>query len=162
LHNSIPALALLASLLLLASNSAVAQQSITLDAVSDQGTFTIEITWNPDDIGSANAFGLRFVEPETGEEIEDVKYDFSIYNGNERELLRRDQTTTRQEFTFDKPGSYTIMIGNIEGLGEHAQIPIQVTPEFPSGVVATVAAAVIAAMLAAKLNSNNLFRQAFK
>lgn len=125
---------------------------------SDQGTFTVEITWTPDDIGNANAFDIRFIEPETGEEIEDVIYDISIYSGSDREILRRDQTATRQEFTFDKPGSYEIRIDDIEGLGERAAIPIQVTPEFPVGMIAVAAAALGVAVLVARRNNNNLFR----
>jgi hypothetical protein len=101
---------------------------------------------------------LRFIEPETGEEIEDILYDFSIYRGGDREVLRRDQTATRQEFTFDEPGSYEIRIDDIEGLGERVAIPIQVTPEFPLGVLA-LAAALGAAVLAARRNGDNLFRQ---
>jgi len=115
----------------------------------------VEITWMPEDIGSANVFDLHFIEPETGEEIEGVVYDISIYNGGDREILRRDQTATRQEFTFDKPGSYTIRIDNIEGLGERVAIPIQVTPEFPTQTVALVVVALGAVVIAARRNSNN-------
>lgn len=154
MRSAILAFALLASLL--AGTQAAAQEQIMLEAASDQGTFTVEITWTPDDIGSANAFDIRFIEPETGEEIEDVVYDFSIYSGDERQVLRRDQTATRQEFAFGEPGSYEIRIDDIEGLGERAAVPIQVTPEFPAGALA-LAAALGAAVLAAARH-NNLFR----
>ena len=120
------AFALLASLL--PCTKAAAQEQTTLQAASDQGTFIVKIKWTQPDIGSASTFDIRFIEPETGEEIEDVIYDFSIYMGADREILLRDQTATRQEFTFDKAGSYEIKIDNIEGLGERASIPIQVTP----------------------------------
>ncbi len=157
LRKAIFAFALLASLL--ACAQVAAQEQITLQAASDQGTFMVEIKWTQDDIGSANSFDIRFIEPETGEEIEDVTYDFSIYKGSDREILRHDQTATQQEFTFDEPGSYVIRIDDIEGLGEKVSIPIQVTPEFPLGAVATVAAALGVAALIARRNSNNLFSQ---
>jgi hypothetical protein len=157
LRNAILAFALLSSLL--ACTQAAAQEQIVLEAASDQGTFTVEITWTPDNIGSAHAFDIRFIEPETGEEIEDVIYDISIYSGGDRQVLRRDQTATRQEFTFGGPGSYEIRIDDIEGLGERITIPIQVTPEFPLGAVALAAAVLGAAIVAARRNSNNLFRQ---
>jgi hypothetical protein len=157
LRNAILAFGLLSSLL--ACTQAAAQEQIVLEAPSDQGTFVVEITWTPDDIGSANTFNLRFIEPETGEEIEDILYDFSIYRGGDREILRRDQTATRQEFTFDEPGSYEIRLDDIEGLGERVAIPIQVTPEFPLSVLALAAAALGAAVLAARRNGDNLFRQ---
>ncbi|MGI0049014.1 MAG: DUF6941 family protein [Nitrososphaera sp.] len=157
MRNIILAFALLSSLL--ACTQASAQEQIVLEAASDQSTFMVEITWTPDDIGNANAFDIRFIEPETGEEIEDIKYDFSIYSGDNREELRRDQTATRQEFTFDEQGSYEIRIDDIEGLGERVTIPIQVTPEFPLGALALIASAFGAAVLIARHNSNNLFRQ---
>jgi hypothetical protein len=157
LRSAILAFALLSSIL--ACIQAEAQEQIVLDAASDQGTFTVEITWTPDDIGSANAFDIRFIEPETGEEIEDVLYDFSIYSGGDRETLRRDQTATTQEFTFIEQGSYELRIDDIEGLGEGVAIPIQVTPEFPLGALALIASALGAVVLFARRNSNNLFSQ---
>jgi hypothetical protein len=136
-----------------------AQEQIVLEAASDQGTFTVEITWTPGDIGRANVFDMRFIEPETGVEIEDVIYDFSVYSGGDREVLRRDQTITRQAFTFDDQGSYEIRIDDIENLGEGAAMSIQVTPEFPLGLLVVVAGALGAVVLFARRNSNNLFRR---
>jgi hypothetical protein len=144
---------------LLACTQVAAQEQIVLEAASDQGTFMVEITWTSDDVGSKNTFDMRFVEPETREEIENVVYDFSIYRGGDREVLRRDQTATRQEFTFDTAGSYVIRIDNIDRLDENAQIPIQVTPEFPLGAIATIATALGAAAVLARRNNNNLFIQ---
>jgi len=161
LCNTIRAFAFV-SLLVLSSGQAAGQEQITLKAGSDQGTFMVEITWTPEDIGSANVFDLHFIEPETGEEIEGVVYDISIYKGGDREILLRDQTATRQEFTFDNPGSYTIRIDNIEGLGERVAIPIQVTPEFPTETVALAVVALGAVVIAARRNSNNLFSQPTK
>ena len=144
----------------LACTQAVAQEQILLEAASDQGTFKVEITWIPDDIGSANTFEISFIEPETVVEIEDVVYDFSIYNGDYREVLRRDQTATRQEFTFDEPGSYQIRMDDIEGLGEGVVVPIEVTPEFTNGTLVAVAASLALVLLTGlrNFNTNNLFR----
>ena len=154
------AFALLANLLAYFPYSpSVAQEQIILEATSDQGTFVVEMTWTPDDLGRKNAFHIRFIEPETGEEIEDVLYDISMYRGSDREILRHDQTTTMQEFTFDEPGSYEIRVENIENLGESVTIPLQVTPEFPPGTIALASAAIGATVIAAWRNSNNLFRK---
>ena len=153
---SIVVVALLASLL--AANHAYAQEQIVLETSSDQGTFTVEITWTPDDIGAPNTFDILFIEPETGEVIEGVIYDFSIYQEGRREAMWRDQTATQQEFAFDKAGAYEVRVEDIEGLGERVAIPIQVTPEFPVGAIALVAATLGAAVFAAR-NSNKLFRQ---
>lgn len=151
-------LALLSSIL--AFQAIHAQEQIRLEAVTDQGTFKVEIMWISNDIGSANMFEIHFVDPDTGSEIEDIKYDVSIYRDDRPEIQRLDQISIFQEFFFEEVGSYEIRIDDIEGLGEGAIIPIQVTPEFQLNVFVLSAAAVGIAMLAARAasNGNNLFR----
>jgi hypothetical protein len=154
-------LALLSSIL--AFQPIYAQEQIRLEAVTDQGTFKVEIMWISNDIGSANMFEIHFVDPDTGSEIQDIKYDISIYRDDEPEIQRLDQTSIFQEFFFEEMGSYEMRIDDIEGLGERAIVPIQVTPEFQlKGFVlpAAAAAALGIAMLAARANGNNLFRHA--
>ena len=144
---------------LVGCNNAAALNQTALETLSDQGTFRIEITWTQNDIGRANSFDIRFIEPETQEEIEDVIYDFSIYNDNHRETLRRSQSITHQEFTFGEVGSYVIGIDNIDGLDEGAKVPLQVTPEFPLGALLIIAIAILAVVLISKQNNNDLFRK---
>jgi hypothetical protein len=137
------------------------EEQIRLEAVSNQGTFKVEITWIPNDIGSANMFEIHFFDPDTGSEIEDIKYDISIYRDYkpEPEIQRLDQISIFQEFFFEEVGSYEIRIDDIEDLGEGATLPIQVTPEFQLKVFVLSAAALGIAMLAARAsNGNNLFR----
>jgi hypothetical protein len=132
-----------------------AQEQIRLEAVSDQGTFKVEIMWTSNDIGSANNFEIYFVDPDSGSEIEGVKYDISIYRDARPEIQRFDQTSTFQEFFFE------VRIDDIEDLGERAIISIQVTPEFQHKVFvfAAAAAALSIGVLAARAsNGNNLFR----
>jgi len=154
-------LALLSSILAL--QPIYAQEQIRLEAVTDQGTFKVEIMWISNDIGSANMFEIHFVDPDTGSEIEDIKYDISIYRDDKPEIQRLDQTSIFQEFFFEGVGSYEMRIDDIEGLGERAIVPIQVTPEFQLKVFVLSAAAVVLsiAMLAARANGNNLFRHPF-
>lgn len=136
-----------------------AQEQIRLEAFSDQGTFKIEIIWTSNDIGSANEFEIYFVDPDSGSEIEDVKYDISIYRYARPEIQRLDQTSIFQEFFFEEVGSYEIRIDDIEDLGERAIIPIQVTPEFQLNVLVPAAVALSIVVLAARAtNGNNLFR----
>lgn len=155
--SAILSLALLSSIL--GFQPVYAQEQIRLEAVTDQGTFKVEITWIPNDIGSANMFEIHFVDPDTGSEIEDIKYDVSIYRDGRPEIQRLDQTSIFQEFFFEEVGSYEIRIDDIEDLGERATIPIQVTPEFQLKVFVLAAAAVGIGVLAARAsNGNNLFR----
>jgi hypothetical protein len=149
---------LLSSVLVFQPTSA--QEQIRLEAVSDQGTFKVEIMWTSNDIGTANEFELHFIDPDTGSEIEDAMYDISIYRDARPEIQRFDQTSTFQEFFFEEVGSYEIRIDNIEDLGERAIIPIQVTPEFQLKVFVFAAAAAlsIGVLSARASNGNNLFR----
>ncbi len=134
------------------------EERIRLEAVTDHSTFKIEIMWIPDDIGSANRFEIHFFDPDTDSEIEDIKYDISIYRDEEPQIQRLDQTSIFQEFFFEEVGSYQIRIDNIEDLGEGTTVPIQVTPEFNLKVFILSAAAVGIAVLAARTsNGNNLF-----
>ena len=138
-----------------------AQEQIRLEAVTDQGTFKVEIMWISNDIGSANMFEIHFVDPDTGSEIEDIKYDISVYRDDKPEIQRLDQTSIFQEFFFEEMGSYEMRIDDIEGLGERAIVPIQVTPEFQLKMFVLPAAILLCiAMLATRANGNNLFRHA--
>jgi hypothetical protein len=148
---------------ILAFQPIYAQEQIRLEAVTDQGTFKVEIMWISNDIGSVNMFEIHFVDPDTGSEIENIKYDISIYRNDKPEIQRLDQTSIFQEFIFEEVGSYEIRIDDIEGLGERTIVPIQVTPEFQLKVFVLPAATAVVlsiAMLAARANGNNLFRRA--
>jgi hypothetical protein len=155
--------ALLASLVAAAvvvfvPTTVAAQQPVKMEATSDQGAFKVEVTWTPGEVGEDNVFAIRFIEPDTVTELEDMKYDISIFRGDERESRRVDQVSLQQTFRFEEAGSYTVMIEDIDGLGEGAAFPIEVTPEFPAGTIALAAAVVIGgAILAAR--RNNLFTQ---
>ncbi len=136
-----------------------AQEQIQLEALSDQGTFIVEIIWTPDDIGRDNAFSIRFIEPETSTEMLDMEYSIIVYEESGSQQLRRvGQTASEQRFSFEEPGSYTIRIDNIDGLGEGASFPIQVTPEFPASILGVVAGVMGVMAILARRNSNNLFR----
>ena len=136
-----------------------AQEQTQLEAVTDQGTFKVQIIWTSNAIGSANMFEVHFFDPDTGNEIEDVKYDISVYREGKLEIQRPDQVSILQEIYFEDIGSYEIRIDDIEDLGERATIPIQVTPEFGLEVYLLYFIAVGIGMLAVRADSNNLFRR---
>ena len=136
-----------------------AQEQIRLHTVTDQGTFRVELIWTPNNIRRANTFEIHFIDPDTGIEIEDVKYDITIYRDDRAEIQRLDQVSTFQEVSFEEAGSYEIRIEDIEDLGEGIVVPIQVTPEFQPKVFLLFIAALGIAMLAARTSGgNNLFR----
>jgi hypothetical protein len=146
---------------LLSDNSvfqlASAQEQILLETVTDQGTFKVIVIWTSNTIGSASMFEIHFIDPDTGSEIEYIKYDISVYRDDKVELQRLDQVSMLQEFFFEDEGSYLIRIEDIEDLGEQATIPIQVTPEFGLDVFILSATALGIGMFAAWICGKNLF-----
>ncbi len=106
-------------------------------------------------------FEVHFFDPDTGNEIEDVKYDISIYRDDRPQIQRLDQVSIFQEFFFEDIGSYEIIIDDIEDLGERATIPIKVTPEFGLKTILLTATilGVVVFFSAIRSNNNNLFRQ---
>ncbi len=151
--------ALLASILALLP--VAAQEQIKLEAVSEQGTFRVEIFWISNHLGSPNTFEIHFIDPDTGSEIEDINYDISIYGNNSTQEFRRlDQVSTVQQISFEQQGSYEIRIDDIDDLGEGVTIPIKVTPEFQHEVFIFAAAAVgLALVVTLKPINKDLFRQ---
>src|SRR5919112_3621979 len=130
--NLVMSLALFSTILTL--QPITAQEQIRLEALTDQGSFKVEILWMPNDIGNVNKFEIHFIDPDTGSEIEDVKYDISIYKDGRPKIQRLDQVSISQEFFFEEVGSYEIRIDDIEDLGEWVLVPIQVVPEFQSQI----------------------------
>lgn len=133
------------ALLVLVPLQAFAQEQILLQAPSDLETFSVEMEWTPADIGTENTFEIRFIEPETRKEVEDVIYDFMIEQQGATVLVRATQTSSVQTVAFESEGPYTIIVDNIDGLGEGASFPVQVTPEFsPAWVLPGAFAALFA------------------
>jgi hypothetical protein len=137
-----------------------AQEQTRLEAVTDQGTFNVQIIWTSNTIGGSNMFEIHFIDSDTESEIEDVKYDISIYRDDRPEIQRLDQVSIFQEFFFEDVGSYEIRIDDIEDLGERTTIPIKVTPEFGlTTILLTAAILGVVVVSAIRSNNNNLFRQ---
>jgi hypothetical protein len=130
----------LAALLLIPP--AMAQQM--LESPSDQGTFLVRISLEQDRLQD-NAVAITFADSETGKEIEDVTYNFSVYSDSGLLLSREGQSAPVQNMNFGSEGSYRIVVSNIEGLGESATFNVQVTPEFSALPVAAVAFSALAA-----------------
>jgi hypothetical protein len=153
--------ALLTSILALQPVSAQ-EEIIMLEALSDQGTFQIDILWMPNHIGSSNIFEIRFIDPDICREIEDVKYDISIHRDGRPEVERSEQVSIFQDFVFEAMGSYEIRLDNIEDLGEWVSIPIHVTPEFHEIFFLVYAVAlcilVFATTITTRSKRSNLFR----
>jgi hypothetical protein len=133
---------------------ALAQEQTRIEALSDDGTFLVEVDWTPSDLGSDHTFTFTFIEPETESVLEDIQYNLVVLKGQDDQMLRRvDQVSTEQKVRFEEMGPHTIVIEDIEGLGEDASFTIQVTPEFPVGVLVPVAAGTVLVILAVRSKS---------
>jgi hypothetical protein len=157
-------LSVLTYVALLSANSAfqlasAEEHHIILETVTDQGTFKVKVIWTPNTIGGENMFEIHFIDPDTGSEIEFIKYDISVYRDDKVEVQRLDQVSMFQEFFFEDEGSYLIRIEDIDDLGERATIPIQVTPEFGLDVFVLSASALGIGVFAAWIYGKNLFRR---
>ena len=145
---------------LLVSSPVAAQEQVQLEAVTEEGTFKVEIFWTPNDIGRPNLFEIHFIDPTTGIEIEEIKYDISINKDDTSEIERLNQISALQEFSFREQGSYQLRIDDIEDLGEGVTIPIQMTTEFDTDhLIIFISVCFTASAIAGRINTNNLFRK---
>jgi hypothetical protein len=134
-----------------------AQDQTKLETDSDQGTFHVDVIWTPNELGREHSFAFVFIEPETNSELEDIQYDFVVLQGDDQLLRRVDQIATEQLVTFGEVGPHTIIIQDIEGLGEDASLTIEVTPEFPLGAIVPIVVGTLIAIFAVR--SKSLFSQ---
>ena len=106
----------------------------------NQSSFRAQISWIPNAIGSENTFGIRFLNPSSGEELHNVVYDVMLFNeGNHlSESHRSNQQAASQKYVFAEPGFYTLKIDNIGNTSSSIDLPMQVVPEFSSEASAMI------------------------
>src|SRR5438105_12278150 len=56
---------------------------VSLEGISDQGTFKVQLQWTANDIGRENQFNIVFRDNSTGTIIEDVHYDWQVDMGSQ-------------------------------------------------------------------------------
>lgn len=106
----------------------------------NQSSFKAQISWIPNTIGSENTFGIRFLNPSSGEELHNVVYDVMLFNeGNHlSESHRSNQQAASQKYVFAEPGFYTLKIDNIGNTSSSIDLPMHVVPEFSSEASAMI------------------------
>ena len=112
----------------------------------------VEVQWSPLTIKADEdvTFKLKFIDPESNEEIENVRFDIMLYDPDENHVdasHRSKQTTYTQTYTFDRTGAFTLLITNVNFSGESAEFHLSVVPEFPVGILIATGV-MIAGMLA--------------
>src|SRR5579875_541990 len=131
--------------------------------------FRVDINWFSANIGSNNTFSLRVWNASSGQEVyNNLTVDFVITqaqnsNGSqsqsqESQLVDSHLTkpmrpadsatyTYGMDYAFSQPGSYMIKIENINNSGESITFPVQVTPEFPYGMIGAIASVSMAIII---------------
>lgn len=123
----------------------VAKFPIKLDSMSesnlDGGQYAVDLTWFPNTLGLGESeFVMSFYDQNTGLTTGDISYDFVLIK-NGTEIHRKSGFApgggTFENFVFveKEAGDVTIRIENIGGTDEFAEIIVNVTPEFPLGVL---------------------------
>lgn len=137
-----------------------AQQSIVLTGMSTNRMYEARIDWVPSELGQTNKFRVQILDANQLEPRDSlpVDYDIRVYKDG-KYLLPQDESpylgdSAEYEFVFLQEGSYTLTIDNISNSAEKIEIPIQVTPEFPFGILGLVAAATVTTLVA-----NSVFRR---
>ncbi len=103
---------------------------------SSNNSFIVEVRYSPVEptIDGQIVFNIKLYDANTTEEIKSMRYDIMLYdsNGNHIDRTHRSvQTKDIQVYKVDAPGTYKVMLTNINRSGESASFTITVIPEFP-------------------------------
>ena len=115
----------------------------SLKSNGDPGNYFVDITWfsSPLQIYEQSEFILTIYDKETLLPVYDAKYDFVLVSADNKEIFRKSGLASaggsfeNYRFAEKDLGGAMLRIENINNSGEFIELPINVTPEFPLGVV---------------------------
>ncbi len=115
----------------------------SLKSNGDAGSYVVDITWfsSPLQLYEQSEFILTIYDKETLLPVYDAKYDFVLVNADNEEIFRKSGFASaggsfeNYRFAEKDLGSIALRIENINNSSEFIELPINVTPEFPLGVV---------------------------
>ena len=115
----------------------------SLKSNGDTGNYFVDITWfsSPLQLYEQSEFVLTIYDKETLLPVYDAKYDFVLINADNQEIFCKSGFASaggsfeNYRFAEKDLGSTVLRIENINNSGEFVELPINVTPEFPLGVV---------------------------
>jgi hypothetical protein len=128
---------------------------------TENGSVNVEVSIDHDvlEIGQPTRFMLRFLDPLTGEQLQNVNYSFTIMKDEiivSRQNLYSADGMDIQSVTFTDGGSFTLQV-EVAGVGFEepyntkysgaASTTLNVVPEFPT-MLGVMAAAIAAGMMA--------------
>ncbi len=126
---------------------------------SSNNSFIVEVRYAPIEpsIDAPVVFKIKLYNANTMQEITSLRYDIMLYdsNGNHIDRTHRSvQTKDTQIYNIDEPGTYKVVLANINKSGESASFTITVVPEFPVALL-VMSIAVFASIMVRVLMSNN-------
>ena len=115
----------------------------SLKSNGDPGNYFVDITWfsSPLQIYEQSEFILTIYDKETLLPVYDAKYDFVLVSADNKEIFRKSGLASaggsfeNYRFAEKDLGGAMLRIENINNSGEFIELPINVTPEFPLGVI---------------------------
>jgi len=110
------------------------------NGIKQDGRFFVDFTWIPADLvpREESEFIITIYDKETLNPVPQSEYDFVILQ-NDNEVFKTSEIApaggsfVNYKFDESNVGPITLRVENIDQSGEYAEIPIQVTPEFPLG-----------------------------
>jgi hypothetical protein len=120
------------------STTTTTTTSEPMEKLTDGGTYKVKMSWSPATIDSKTptTFNIEFLDPKTGQKIDNVQYDFMIMPAEDPETMITHRAfkiaqngSAQQSFTFkdENVGSVMVRVSNINNSGELVDFPITVT-----------------------------------
>lgn len=120
------------------STTTTTTTSEPMEKLTDGGTYKVKMSWSPATIDSKTptTFNIEFLDPKTGQKIDNVQYDFMIMPAEDPETMITHRAfkiaqngSAQQSFTFkdENVGSVMVRVSNINNNGELVDFPITVT-----------------------------------
>lgn len=134
-------------------------QAVLLSGASSKGTYSANIYWWPSPTQSNNEFVVTILDANHAV-ISSASYTFAVFGDGDVAKKGEGQSSTGKMYAyqFEKSGSYTLRVSNINGSGEYIEIPIQVTPEFPLSLMLVAAVAVGTVATLSRIRSTRLVK----
>lgn len=134
----------------------------SLKSNGDTGNYFVDITWfsSPLQLYEQSEFILTIYDKETLLPVSNAEYDFVLVNADKEEIFRKSGLASaggsfeNYRFAEKDLGSTMLRIENINNSDEFVELPINVTPEFPLGVILILPLSLFGIVLFSRLRNN--------
>jgi len=109
-------------------NSSIAHREPSIfEGISKYGNYKVQVNWTSNDKDNENIFKINFLDAKSGKEIRNVNYIIMLFKGETSLLgdtIRKNQTSTQQNYTIGEPGEYNLRITSINESRDKIDIPL--------------------------------------